>query len=162
MKLPSLEMVTRVASSLPWSNLVTTLVGSVLEKTMRGSQTLLTSSAVRAFKTDFFSVLIHCSSFSPAQADLKLQANGLITFINLFNVYQGDRDVDLCWDYSTISSSYDWRDVLVIVVVQYDQLAILLVRLVSAVRHLVAPLLHLDTLPVVAGELVLSTACQLQ
>ena len=48
------SLVTLVVCSLLLSNLVTTL-GSVLAKTMRGSQTLLISSAVRAFKTDFFS-----------------------------------------------------------------------------------------------------------
>ena len=54
-------------------------------------------------------------------------------------------------------------NVLVVAILEDDHLAAPHVRLVSAVRHLVAPLLHLDALPVVAGELaLLFAASQLQ
>ena len=53
-------------------------------------------------------------------------------------------------------------DLLVVPVLQHQQPAVPLIRLVPAVTDLVAPLLDINTLPVTAGELVLSTAGELQ
>ena len=60
------------------------------------------------------------------------------------------------------SSFSDRRNVLVVVVFEDDNSAPVLIGLVPTVGDLVAPLLHLDALPIVAGELTPLATRQLQ
>ena len=91
----------------------------------------------------------------------------MVHLFDLHHLHQGDRDVDIDRNDSAIFvigsfSIPNWRNVFVVVVFEDDEFAAIFVGFVPAVCHLVTPLLHLDALPVVAGELVLFATGQFQ
>ena len=60
------------------------------------------------------------------------------------------------------SHQIERRNSLVVTILENQQSAILLISLIPAVHNLVTPVLNADTLAVCTGELILSTASQLQ
>ena len=86
----------------------------------------------------------------------------VVHLLDIHHLHQGDRDADIGRFCTAFFVPFNGRYVFVAAVFKDYEFAILFIRLVSAVGNLVAPLLHLDALPVVAGELVLFAACQLQ
>ena len=90
----------------------------------------------------------------------------VVHLLDIHHLHQGDRDAYTYRNGTAIFGISNWWNVFVVVVFQNNKLTSILIRLVSAVGllagHLVTPPLHLDALPVVAGELVLFAACQLQ
>ena len=86
----------------------------------------------------------------------------VVHLLDIHHLHQGDRDADIGRFCTAFFVPFNGRYVFVAAVFKDYEFAILFIRLVSAVGNLVAPLLHLDALPVVAGELVLLATGQLQ
>ena len=113
---------------------------------------------------------------TPLESEAELESDRVEDLLDLDNPHQVEGHGHLDRDDGSVLILPDRWQVLVVVGLHRDQLAVVLVRLVPAVRHLdevgrilptsnrhlVAPPLHLDALPIVAGELVFCTASKLQ
>ena len=87
----------------------------------------------------FFQIQIFHPVFFPTKIDLKLQMDGVGRFFYVHHLFQDDGDADVGWIDPSIVCSFNRRDFLVVIVFKNNQLTSILIRLVSAVRDLVAP-----------------------
>ena len=113
---------------------------------------------------------------TPPESEAELQSDRVEDLLDLDNPHQVEGHGHLDRDDGSVLILPDRWQVLVVVGLHRDQLAVVLVGLVPAVRHLdqlgrilstssrhlVAPPLHLDALPIVAGELAVKTSGQLE
>ena len=113
---------------------------------------------------------------TPLESEAELESDRVEDLLDLDNPHQVEGHGHLDRDDGSVLILPDRWQVLVVVGLHRDQLAVVLVRLVPAVRHLdevgrilstsnrhlVAPPLHLDALPIVAGELAVKTSGQLE
>ena len=113
---------------------------------------------------------------TPLESEAELQSDRVEDLLDLDNPHQVEGHGHLDRDDGSVLILPDRWQVLVVVGLHRDQLAVVLVGLVPAVRHLdqlgrilstssrhlVAPPLHLDALPIVAGELAVKTSGQLE
>ena len=113
---------------------------------------------------------------TPLESEAELQSDGVEDLFDLDHPHQVEGHGHLDRDDGSVLILPDRWQVLVVVGLHRDQLAVVLVGLVPAVRHLdelgrilstsylylVAPRLHLDALPIVTGELAIETSGQLE
>ena len=113
---------------------------------------------------------------TPLESEAELESDRVEDLLDLDNPHQVEGHGHLDRDDGSVLILPDRWQVLVVVGLHRDQLAVVLVGLVPAIRHLdqlgrilstssrhlVAPRLHLDALPIVAGELAVKTSGQLE
>ena len=113
---------------------------------------------------------------TPLESEAELESDRVEDLLDLDNPHQVEGHGHLDRNDGSVFILPDRWQVLVVVGLHRDQLAVVLVGLVPAIRHLdqlgrilstssrhlVAPRLHLDALPIVAGELAVKTSGQLE
>ena len=101
--------------------------------------------------------------FVPIQCDAKFEINRVSELGYRQNIHQSCGHLHLHRDHGQVQGvDGEGRHLAVVALLEHNELAAVLVRLVPAVDDLVAPLLHADALAVAAGELPVPAPSQLQ
>ena len=101
--------------------------------------------------------------FIPLEGDGQLEVDGVVKLGDGEDVHQAGGHIHLHrTQLPLLCVNSEWCNVLLVVLLKHQQLAVLLIRLVSTVHYLVTPLLHADALTIIAGELLLPAAGELE